>query len=479
MSKYLPTIGIEVHIELKTNSKVFSDTKNDYNSEANTNICEIDLGYPGTLPTVNEEVVRKAIKSGLALNCTINKKMHFDRKNYFYPDLPKGYQITQAKTPIAENGYIEIKGKKIRIERIHIEEDTAKSLHKKDKTYLNYNRAGVPLIEIVSKPDMHTKEEAMAYLERLRETLFYLGVSDCKIEEGSMRADVNISISDTDTLGTRAEIKNIGSIKNVGLAIDYEIKRQEKLLENNEKVEEDTRKFDATTNTTILMRKKETGNDYRYFEEPDIPYLTIEDTLIEEIRQNIKLLPDERRQIYKQRNILDINIEKLINDKELSDYLNQFIDTKVNFKIASNILLSDIKSYLNKNRISIFDTKLTKEKFIELTTLLEEKTITNQIFKDIINDILEQDLSLKEILKQKNISLEKDLTLLEEIIKNVLKENEKSVNDYKNGKDNVLKYLMGMVMKQTKGTYNPKDVNQTLISLLSKSVNWLLLKYNV
>ena len=479
MSKYLPTIGIEVHIELKTNSKVFSDTKNDYNSEANTNICEIDLGYPGTLPTVNEEVVRKAIKSGLALNCTINKKMHFDRKNYFYPDLPKGYQITQAKTPIAENGYIEIKDKKIRIERIHIEEDTAKSLHKKDKTYLNYNRAGVPLIEIVSKPDMHTKEEAMAYLERLRETLFYLGVSDCKIEEGSMRADVNISISDTDTLGTRAEIKNIGSIKNVGLAIDYEIKRQEKLLENKEKVEEDTRKFDATTNTTILMRKKETGNDYRYFEEPDIPYLTIEDTLIEEIRQNIKLLPDERRQIYKQRNILDINIEKLINDKELSDYLNQFIDTKVNFKIASNILLSDIKSYLNKNRISIFDTKLTKEKFIELTTLLEEKTITNQIFKDIINDILEQDLSLKEILKQKNISLEKDLTLLEEIIKNVLKENEKSVNDYKNGKDNALKYLMGMVMKQTKGTYNPKDVNQTLISLLSKSVNWLLLKYNV
>lgn len=479
MSKYLPTIGIEVHIELKTNSKVFSDTKNDYNSEANTNICEIDLGYPGTLPTVNEEVVRKAIKSGLALNCTINKKMHFDRKNYFYPDLPKGYQITQAKTPIAENGYIEIKDKKIRIERIHIEEDTAKSLHKKYKTYLNYNRAGVPLIEIVSKPDMHTKEEAMAYLERLRETLFYLGVSDCKIEEGSMRADVNISISDTDTLGTRAEIKNIGSIKNVGLAIDYEIKRQEKLLENNEKVEEDTRKFDATTNTTILMRKKETGNDYRYFEEPDIPYLTIEDTLIEEIRQNIKLLPDERRQIYKQRNILDINIEKLINDKELSDYLNQFIDTKVNFKIASNILLSDIKSYLNKNRISIFDTKLTKEKFIELTTLLEEKTITNQIFKDIINDILEQDLSLKEILKQKNISLEKDLTLLEEIIKNVLKENEKSVNDYKNGKDNALKYLMGMVMKQTKGTYNPKDVNQTLISLLSKSVNWLLLKYNV
>ncbi len=468
MSKYTATIGIEVHVELKTNSKVFSLTKNDYNSEANTNICEIDLGYPGTLPTLNKGVVMSALKACLGLNCSINKKMHFDRKNYFYPDLPKGYQITQARTPIGYDGYVLVEGNKIRIERIHIEEDTAKSLHVNNKTYLNYNRAGVPLIEIVSRPDMHTKEEAMKYLERLRETLFYLGVSDCKIEEGSMRADVNISISDNDTLGTRAEIKNIGSISNVGLAIDYEIKRQEEILESGGVIEEETRKFDSTTNTTILMRKKETGNDYRYFPEPDIPYLELSDDMISGVKESIVLLPDERRKIYLERNILPINVEKLINNKDLSDYLNSFIKTNIDFKIASNLLLTDISSYLNKNRLSIFDTKLSYDKFIELVTLLSDGVITNKIFKDIMIDILEKDSSIKEILKEKNISLETDTSSLIKIIEKVLLENEKSLNDYKAGKDNALKFLMGMVMKETKGSFNPKLVNETLTKMCKK-----------
>ena len=468
MSRYTATIGIEVHVELKTNSKVFSLTKNDYNSEANANICEIDLGYPGTLPTLNKGVVMSALKACLGLNCNINKKMHFDRKNYFYPDLPKGYQITQARTPIGYDGYVLVDGNKIRIERIHIEEDTAKSLHVNNKTYLNYNRAGVPLIEIVSCPDMHTKEEAMKYLERLRETLFYLGVSDCKIEEGSMRADVNISISDNDTLGTRAEIKNIGSISNVGLAIDYEIKRQEEILESGGVVYEETRKFDSTTNTTILMRKKETGNDYRYFPEPDIPYLELSDDMISGVKESIVLLPDERRKIYLERNILPINVEKLINNKDLSDYLNSFIKTNIDFKVASNLLLTDISSYLNKNRLSIFDTKLSYDKFIELVTLLSDGVITNKIFKDIMIDILEKDSSIKEILKEKNISLETDTSSLIKIIEKVLLENEKSLNDYKAGKDNALKFLMGMVMKETKGSFNPKFVNETLIQMCKK-----------
>ena len=468
MSKYTATIGIEVHVELKTNSKVFSLTKNDYNSEANTNICEIDLGYPGTLPTLNKGVVMSALKACLGLNCSINKTMHFDRKNYFYPDLPKGYQITQARTPIGYDGYVLVNDEKIRIERIHIEEDTAKSLHANNKTYLNYNRAGVPLIEIVSRPDMHTKEEAMKYLERLRETLFYLGVSDCKIEEGSMRADVNISISDDDTLGTRAEIKNIGSISNVGLAIDYEIKRQEEILESGGVIEEETRKFDSTTNTTILMRKKETGNDYRYFPEPDIPYLELSDDMICSVKESIVLLPDERRKIYLERNILPINVEKLINNKDLSDYLNSFIKTNIDFKIASNLLLTDISSYLNKNRLSIFDTKLSYDKFIELVTLLSDGVITNKIFKDIMIDILEKDSSIKEILKEKNISLETDTSSLIKIIEKVLLENEKSLNDYKAGKDNALKFLMGMVMKETKGSFNPKLVNETLTKMCKK-----------
>lgn len=468
MSKYKTTIGIEVHIELKTNSKVFSNTKNDYNSEANTNICEIDLAYPGVLPTLNKSVIDNAIKACLALNCNITKEMHFDRKNYFYPDLPKGYQITQDRTPIGREGYVLVDDSKIRIERIHIEEDTAKSLHANNKTYLNYNRAGVPLIEIVSYPDMHTKEEAMKYLERLRETLFYLGVSDCKIEEGSMRADVNVSISSNDTLGTRVEIKNIGSISNVGTAISYEAKRQEEILENGGIIYEETRKFDSNTNTTVLMRKKETGNDYRYFPEPDIPYLILTDDYISNIKDSIILLPDERRNIYLKRNILPINVEKLINNKELSDYLNNFIDTDIDFKIASNLLLTDISSYLNKNRISIFDTKLSCDKFIELVNLLNDGVITNKIFKDIINDILESDSSIKDILKDKNISLETDTTLLCEIINKVLLDNINSVNDYKNGKENAIKYLMGMVMKEVKGSYNPKIVNEMLIDMCKK-----------
>ena len=308
----------------------------------------------------------------------------------------------------------------------------------------------------------------MKYLERIRETLFYLGVSDCKIEEGSMRADVNVSISDNDTLGTRTEIKNIGSISNVGIAIDYEIKRQEQIIESGGIIEEETRKFDSATNTTVLMRKKETDNDYRYFPEPDIPYLEIFDDVISSVKESIVLLPDERRKIYLERNILPINVEKLINNKNLSDYLNNFIETDINFKIASNLLLTDILSYLNKNRLSIFDTKLSINKFNELVTLLSDGIITNKIFKDIMIDILESDSSVKDILKEKNISLETDTASLEEIIKKVLLDNEKSVNDYKAGKENALKFLMGMVMKEVKGSFNPKLVNETLIKMCKK-----------
>ncbi len=471
MNNYKPTIGIEVHIELKTNSKVFSPSKNDYNALINSNVNEIDLGYPGVLPTVNKEVVHNALKASLALNCNINKKMHFDRKNYFYPDLPKGYQITQSRTPIGYDGYLEIDmgtyTKKIGIERVHIEEDTAKSMHSNNKTLLNYNRAGVPLIEIVSKPDIESKEEAVKYLETLRELLFYLEVSDCKIEEGSMRADVNVSISNTDILGTKCEIKNIGSITGAGIAVESEIERQRTLLENNNIIEEETRRYDANTSSTILMRKKEIGNDYRYFPEPDIPYLYLEDSYIEEIKENIILLPKERRNIYKERGILDINIDKLLNKKELSDYLNLFIDTNIDFKIASNLLLGDISNYLNNNKISIFSTKLTKDKFIELVNMLSKGDITSKIFKDIINDILEKELSINEILKLNNISLNNNIEELITIINKVLDNYTDSVNEYKNGKENAFKFLMGMVMKEVKGSFNPKLVNETLLNILN------------
>ncbi len=472
MNNYKPTIGIEVHVELKTNSKVFSPSKNDYNALINSNVNEIDLGYPGTLPTVNKNVVEKALVSALALNCNISKKMHFDRKNYFYPDLPKGYQITQARTPIGYDGFLEINmtsyTKKIGIERVHIEEDTAKSMHTSSRTLLNYNRAGVPLIEIVSKPDITTKEEAMEYLETLRELLFYLGVSDCKIEEGSMRADVNVSLSNTSTLGTKCEVKNIGSISNVGLAITSEIKRQTNLLEQNLPVEEETRRFDDTTGETLPMRKKEIGNDYRYFPEPDIPYLYLSDSQIENAKNKLVLLPNERREIYKKRGIIDINIDKIINKKELSDYLNMFIEEDIDFKIASNLLLGDISNYLNNKKISIFDTKLDKNKFICLVNMLNNGEITSKIFKDLIEEIMETELSIKDILKKNNITLNNNKEDLEKIIYKVLENYTDSVNEYKNGKENAFKFLMGMVMKEVKSNFNPKLVNETLLNILKK-----------
>ncbi len=471
MTNYIPTIGIEVHMELKTNTKVFSDSLNDYNSFVNKNVNIIDLGYPGVLPRVNFEVVHKALKAALALNCSINKRMHFDRKNYFYPDLPKGYQITQSRTPIGHDGYLEIdingETKKIEIERIHMEEDTCKSIHIDGKTLLNYNRAGVPLIEIVTKPVIKSGQEAMEYLKRLRELMFYLEISDCKIEEGSMRADVNVSISNNDILGTKCEIKNIGSISFVGIAIEEEIKRQTELLEKGIAIEEETRRFDSKNNTTVLMRKKEIGNDYRYFPEPDIPYINLSNEYITDVEKELIHLPNERRKQYLEKGIPSLNVEKLLNNKELCDFINKFINSNINFQVASNILLGDISFYLNKNGISIENTAL-EPKFESLVNKLSNQEISSKIFKDILNDIMEDNSTIDEILIKKGISLVNDTDELKSIIEKIISENEKSVLDYKNGKDNAIKYLMGLVMKETKGSANPRVVNELLIDLLLK-----------
>lgn len=470
MNNYTPTIGIEIHLELKTNAKVFSLSKNNYNSEPNTNINEIDLGYPGVLPTFNEGVLRNAIKACLGLNMNLTKIMHFDRKNYYYPDLPKGYQITQFETPIGTNGYIEIElnneTKKIGISDIHIEEDTCKSLHYKGKTLLNYNRSGLPLIEIVSKPDMHTKEEAMAYAEAIRQIMLYLEVSDCKIEEGSMRCDVNISISKDKNLGVRSEIKNIGSISNIGDAIEYEIKRQQELLEKGEILQEDTRKFDSDTNTTIFMRKKEPNKDYRYFPEPDIPYLYLEDKIVKEEQENLIKLPNTRKKDYKNKGISDINIEKLISNKDLSDFMEQIINEKIDYQIASNILVGDIASHLNKENKTINQTYLTKEKFIKIVNALQNKEISSKIFKDIIKQILNKEEDIDKLLKEnKQVDSKEEA---ENIVNEVLNNYPDSVNDYKNGKENAIKFLMGMVMKTSKGKINPELAMNILKDNLNK-----------
>lgn len=474
MSNYIPTIGIEVHCELKTQTKIFSPSKNGYGQMANSLTNVVDLGYPGTLPTINSEVINLAIKAAHVLNCKIRKRMHFDRKNYFYPDNPKNYQITQFDTPIGYDGYVEIElngiKKKIEIEEMHIEEDTCKSIHRGTKTLLDFNRAGVPLIEIVTKPCMESGEEAKLYLEKLKELLLYSNISDCKMEEGSMRADANVSIrkSIDSSLGTKCEIKNIGSISNVKLAIEKEIERQSTLLDSGESFKEETRRFDDKLNDTILMRVKETGNDYRYFPEPDIPYIVLTDEMINSAISSLPMLPDERRKIYVSKGISEINANKLIANRSLSDYLNKFIDIDLNFKEASNLLLGDISFYLNREEKEIYDTKLTIDKFSDLVKKMEDNTLTSKNLKDILDKILESDKSIDEIIKECGISNITDSNMLRDIVLKVINDNPDSVNDYKAGKDRAIKYLMGQIMKETKGSANPKLVNEILEIELNK-----------
>ena len=472
MTNYIPTIGIEVHVELKTKTKIFSNSINGYGEMANSLTNVIDLGYPGTLPTLNEEVVNLAIRAATVLNCKIRKVMHFDRKNYFYPDNSKNFQITQARTPIGYDGYVEIEvngnKKKIEIEEMHIEEDTCKSAHRGTKTLLDFNRAGVPLIEIVTKPCISSSEEAKLYLEKLKELLFYSDISDCKMEEGSMRADANVSIrkKESDPFGIKAEIKNIGSISNVGLSIEKEIERQASIYDKGETFKPQTRRFDDKLGDTVLMRVKETGNDYRYFPEPDIPFVVLTEEQIEEQKKLIPMLPDERRKVYIEKGVSEINANKLIQNRPLSDYFNTLLNEKTNFKIASNMLLGDIAAYLNREEKKITDTTLTKERFIDLIDKYENNVLTSKNLKEIINQVLESTSSIEDIMKENGIENISDDSELKEIIKKIVKENPESVEDYKNGHDRAIKFLMGQVMKETKGKANPRLANELLVEEL-------------
>ena len=469
----VPTIGIEIHVELKSKAKVYSDSKNAFAIEANKNISLIDLGYPGTLPKLNREVIDMALKACLALNCKINKVMHWDRKNYFYPDLPKGFQITQQDTPIGYDGYVEIevdgKKKKIGIERIHIEEDTCKSLHSIAGTKLNFNRAGVPLIEIVSKPDIESGEEASIYADTLRSILLYLGISDVKIEEGSMRCDTNVSLKEktSDVLGTKVEIKNIGSISNVKRSVDYEVKRQTEIIESGKKIREETRRFDDKTGETILMRVKETGNDYRYFPEPDIPYVILTEEEIEDVRKNLPVLPNVLKAKYHEANMSEIAVKALLGNYELCNFLESIYD-KVEPVIAANLLTGDVLSYLNKEKISLEDTKLTKENFIVLVTALSKKEISSKQGKEILEILLCEGGDVPSIMKEHGMEQISDESVLLDMIEKVIQENMSSVTDFKAGHDRAIKYLMGQIMKASRGQANPQVVNKLLLDTLKK-----------
>lgn len=467
----VPTIGIEVHVELKSKAKVYSNSLNTFSAEANRNMTLIDYGYPGSLPVLNREVIDMALKACLALHCNINKVMHWDRKNYFYPDLPKGYQITQQDTPIGYDGYLEIevdgKKKKIGIERIHIEEDTCKSIHSISGTKLNFNRAGVPLIEIVSKPDIENGEEARAYIEALRSILLYLGISDVKMEEGSMRCDTNVSLKeqDSDILGTKCEIKNINSISNVARSIDFEIARQTKLIEKGEKIVEQTRRYDDSTMETVLMRVKETGNDYRYFPEPDIPYVILTDEEIENTRNNLPVLPNELRMKYIQTGMSELTVKTIIANPSLCACLEELFAV-VNPVITANLLTGDILSYLNKEKVELKDTKITIDNLKDLVIVLDQKEVSSKQGKEILEQLLLHGGNVRSIMKERGMEQISDDATLKAMIETILKENPESVEDFKAGRDRAIKYLMGQIMKVSKGQANPAKANQLLVEML-------------
>ncbi|KYD08298.1 Asp-tRNA(Asn)/Glu-tRNA(Gln) amidotransferase subunit GatB [Caldibacillus debilis] len=469
-------IGLEVHVELKTKSKIFSPAPAHFGAEPNTNTNVIDLGYPGVLPVLNKEAVNYALKAAMALNCEIATVTKFDRKNYFYPDNPKAYQISQYDQPIGRNGWIEIevngKKKRIGITRIHLEEDAGKLFHTDDGySLVDFNRQGTPLIEIVSEPDIRSPEEAYAYLEKLKSIIQYTGVSDCKMEEGSLRCDANISLRPfgQETFGTKTELKNLNSFNFVRKGLEYEAARQEKILLSGGVIRQETRRFDEATGTTVLMRVKEGSEDYRYFPEPDLVELYIDEKWKEEIRAQIPELPDSRKRRYvEELGLPEYDAKILTLTKEMSDFFEATVGHGADPKQASNWLMGEVSAYLNAEQKELGDTALTPESLAKLIRLIGNGTISSKIAKKVFRELIEKGGDPEEIVKERGLAQISDEATLRKIVLEVLDENEQSVQDFKNGKDRALAYLVGQIMKRTKGQANPPLVNKLLLEEIGK-----------
>ncbi len=472
--KYETVIGIEIHCELKTKTKMFSSAPVAFGEVANTCVNEVDLGHPGTLPCVNKEAVRLAVKAATALRCDIDPLVKFDRKNYYYSDLPKGFQITQQFHPIGRNGCITIEtedGKKdIRINRIHMEEDTAKQFHSDAGTLIDFNRAGTPLVEIVSEADMRSGSEAAAYVEKLRTLLYYLGVSDVKMEEGSMRCDVNVSIRPVGStaFGTKTEVKNLNSISNVQKAIDAEVERQIQLVENGEKVEQATRRYDETQKTTILMRKKEGNVDYKFFPEPNITPIRLSDEWISEIQENMEELPDERKARYMGQNELSAyDADVLVSNRELSDFYDEVIKHTKAYKKAANWVIVELSAALNKANIKPADNPCKAEYLADMINMVEAQEISGKQAKVVFEEIM-KGKDPKKVVEEKGMKQMSDASELLAMINTVLDNNPQSIEDFKNGKDRAVGFLVGQVMKASKGQANPAMTNKLIQEELKK-----------
>ena len=482
LEKYEPVIGIEIHAQLKTNSKAFCSDINEYGGVPNTQISPVSLGHPGTLPRFNKKVVNYAVKMGLACNSSITTKMHFDRKNYFYADLPKGYQITQDKTPICRGGNIIIKDesgneKPINLTRIHMEEDSGKSIHDQDpfNSLIDLNRAGVPLIEIVTEPDLKSSTEAYNYVTEVRKLLRYLEICDGNMEEGSMRCDVNISIMPigSNTFGQRVEIKNLNSIRNVQRSIDYEICRHASLLNNGEKIAQQTRNFDASTGKTIGMRTKESAHDYRYFPEPDLTALILSKQYIEEVKKSLPPLPNELyKKYHHQLGLSDYDSTNLTENKDIALYFEKMISSTTNYKAAANWIMGSIKSYLNHTATTINQFPISAENMVSLIGMIDQGNISNSLAsQQLFPEMLKTPTgSPEEIAKEKGWLSKNDENELENIILTIFKENPSETTRFKNGEKKLTGFFMGKIMKASKGTADPKS-SSILLNKLIKNEN--------
>ena len=473
--KYEVVIGLEVHAQLKTKTKIFAPDKNEFGQEPNSLTSPITLGMPGVLPVLNKEVVNMGILTGLALNCEIPSRCKFDRKQYFYPDLPKGYQISQYDEPICINGHLDINGKRIGITRAHLEEDAGKLVHVgadglagSSYSLVDLNRAGTPLLEIVSEPDMRSSEEAKNYMEELRDIVRYIGVCDGNLEEGSMRCDANISImpKGSTKFGTRAEINNVNSFSALQRAIEYEIDRQIEIVEEGGEVVQETRLWDDNSRETRSMRGKEDAHDYRYFPEPDLMPLEISREWVQRIKDSMPELPAQKRARYQGLGLSEYDANVIVEQMGLALFFDKVLELGATPKIAVNFIMGEISAYLKEDHIEITDTKLTPENLAELISLIEKGTISNNIGKQIIIEMMKDGTKASVIVEKKGLSQITDEGAIKAIVQKVVDANPNQVEAYKNGKTNLLGFFVGQVMKETKGRANPKTVNELLKEII-------------
>ncbi|MBS3811228.1 MAG: Asp-tRNA(Asn)/Glu-tRNA(Gln) amidotransferase subunit GatB [Halanaerobiales bacterium] len=471
-NKYETIIGLEVHTQLDTKSKIFCSCSTEFGSEPNTNTCPVCLGLPGTLPVLNKKAVDYLIITGLALNCEIAFYSKFDRKNYFYPDLPKAYQISQFDLPLAKNGYIKVETEegihRIGITRIHLEEDAGKLIHEgsidqSSGSLVDYNRTGVPLAEIVSEPDIRTPEQAREYLNYLKKTLEYLKVSDCNMEEGSLRCDANISLRlhGNKKFGTKVELKNMNSFKAIEKALAYEQKRQRKMLENDKKIVQETRTWDENKSKTISMRGKEEANDYRYFPEPDLVPLEIDEKWKKDIEERLPELPAvKRKRFIDEYNLPEYDADVITDSRDLADLFENSVSEYKDAKVVSNWIMGEFLRLINEEKTAIEDTKITGQLLAKMLKMIDQDIISSKIAKTVFEEMFYTGKDPEEIVKEKGLKQISDQGELESLVEKIIDENPSVIDDIKNGKDKAVGYLVGQVMKETKGKANPQMVNK-------------------